>query len=298
MRVLITGSGGLVGRMAAHYCRSQGDLVRALNHGGLDISDLDVVRQIVLAEKPEVVINCAAVTDVDGCELDPDRAYAVNARGPENLALASHEAGALLVTISTDYVFDGTKSGFYTQRDQPNPTSIYGQSKLDGERRAQQALARSIVVRTGFVFGVGGTNFLSMIVDRARRGEKLKAINDSFGTPTYARDLAIRLRDLAQHDLPGIYHVVNAGDGASYEEFARHALDLSGFGANEIESVETDALNRPAPRPRNSRLKCLLSEAIGLSPLPDWRDALKDFVSTQRHADSIKQVPGEVAVSS
>src|SRR5688572_11041805 len=284
--------------MVAHYCSSQGDLVRTLNHRGLDISDRDLVRQLVLAVKPDIVINCAAVTDVDGCELDPERAYAVNARGPENLAIASGEAGALLVTISTDYVFDGTKTGFYTQRDQPNPTSIYGQSKLDGERRAQQALARSIVVRTGFVFGLGGTNFLSMIVDRARRGEKLKAINDSFGTPTYAKDLAIRLRELAQRDLPGIYHVVNAGNGASYEEFARHALDSSGFRASEIESVETDALNRPAPRPRNSRLKCLLSEAIGLPVLPDWRDALKDFVAAQRQADSIKQVPGEVAVSS
>ena len=206
--------------------------------------------------------------------------------------------GLVLVTISTDYVFDGKKAGFYTQRDEPRPESVYGMSKLEGERRAQLAYARAIVVRTGFVFGSGGTNFLSTIVSRARRGEKLKAISDSFGTPTYAWDLGVRLRELAQRDLPGIFHVVNAGDGVSYEEFARQALELSGQLTTEIESVEMDSLHRPAPRPRNSRLKCLLSEAIGLPPLPFWQDSLRDFVALDAPENARADVPTEVAARS
>ncbi len=279
MKVVVTGAGGMVGRAVSEYCRSCGDLVFAYDHQQLDISDRDRVSQTLQEDQPETVINCAAWTDVDGCELDRERAFAVNASGPENLAAASREIGAGLITISTDYVFNGTKDGFYTQRDQPAPESIYGLSKLEGERRAQLAHARTIVVRTGFVFGAGGINFLSTIIERARRGENLKAIWDAYGTPTYAPALARRLRELAELDLPGTFHVVNAGEGVSYEEFARAALDLSGQAATNLESVGMDSLSRPAPRPRNSRLKCLLSDAIGLTPLPFWKQSLADFAA-------------------
>jgi dTDP-4-dehydrorhamnose reductase len=138
------------------------------------------------------------------------------------------------------------------------------------------------VVRTGFIFGPNGSNFLSTILDRARRGEALKAIRDAFGTPTYAPALAQRLRELGEQDLPGVFHVVNEGDGTSYEEFARAALDLGGYSSTKLESVAGDSLKRPAPRPRNSRLRCLLSPKLGLTPLPFWHDSLRDFV-TQDH---------------
>ncbi|HKB66974.1 MAG TPA: dTDP-4-dehydrorhamnose reductase [Pyrinomonadaceae bacterium] len=279
MRVLITGAGGMVGRAVVEYCRASGDIVFPYDHQSLDISDSGRVLETLRQGQPETVINCAAWTDVDGCEQNRDRAFAANAEGPENLARASREMNAGLITISTDYVFDGKKEGFYTQRDQPGPESIYGLSKLEGERRAQLAFARTIVVRTGFVFGPNGTNFLSTIIQRAGRGEKLKAIRDAYGTPSYAPDLARRLRELALMDLPGTFHVVNAGDGVSYEEFARAALDLSGHAATNLESVEMDSLDRPAARPRNSRLKCLLSEAVGLTPLPFWKDSLSEFAA-------------------
>ena len=279
MRVLITGAGGMVGSVVVEYCRASGDVVFPYDHQSLDISDSDRVLETLRQDQPETVINCAAWTDVDGCEQNRDRAFAANAEGPENLARASREINAGLITISTDYVFDGKKEGFYTQRDQPGPESIYGLSKLEGERRAQLAYARTIVVRTGFVFGPNGTNFLSTIIQRAGRGEKLKAIRDAYGTPSYAPDLAHRLRELALMDLPGTFHVVNAGDGVSYEEFARAALDLSGHAATKLESVEMDSLHRPAARPRNSRLKCLLSEALGLTPLPFWKDSLSEFAA-------------------
>ena len=286
MRVLVTGAGGLVGRAVSEYCRSEGDLVFSYDHQSLDISDLDSVNRVLREDKPETVINCAAWTNVDGCEGNRERAFAVNAAGPENLARASREMSAKLVTISTDYVFAGTKDGFYTQRDQPQPESVYGLSKLEGERLAQRAYARTVVVRTGFVFGSGGSNFLSTVIERARRGEKLKAIRDAYGTPSYAPDLARRLRDLAQLDLPGTFHVVNAGEGVSYEEFARAALDLSGSASTSLESVEMDSLKRPAPRPRNSRLRCLLSDAIGLTPLPFWQESLASFAALSSQSEA------------
>jgi dTDP-4-dehydrorhamnose reductase len=277
----VTGAGGMVGRAVVEYCGSIGDTLFPYDHTSLDISDADRVTQTLRRDKPDAVINCAAWTDVDGCELDTQRAFAVNARGPENLAHASNEMRAVLVTISTDYVFDGEKEGFYTERDQPNPQSVYGVSKLEGERCAQLAHARTIVVRTGFVFGTGGSNFLSTIIERARRGEKLKAIKDAYGTPTYAPDLARRLRELAQLDTPGIFHVVNSGEGVSFEEFTRAVLQIGGLGDRDVEAISMSSLQRPAERPRNSRLWSLRSEAMGLPPLRDWRHALEDFVTLQ-----------------
>jgi dTDP-4-dehydrorhamnose reductase len=279
LKVMVTGARGLVGRAVVSHCTTQGELVAALDHRSLDIADASKVNAAFDRERPDVVINCGAWTDVDGCELDPERAQNVNARGPELLALACRRIGALLITISTDYVFDGEKDGFYTQRDQPNPQSVYAASKLDGERRAQSAWARTIIVRSGYIFGAGGTNFLSTIVERAQRGERLRAINDSFGTPTFAPDLARQLHRLALLDLPGTYHVVNAGEGVSFQGFARSALAIANLDLDLLESISLRALKRPALRPRNSRLRCLLSEAIGLDPLPFWEDALRDFVT-------------------
>jgi dTDP-4-dehydrorhamnose reductase len=273
----------MVGRAVSQLCLAEGDEVIARDRKGLDISDAVQVDTAVDQDRPDVIINCAAWTDVDGCEGDHPRAMGANAIGPENLANASRRVGAGFVTISTDYVFDGKKQGFYTQRDTPNPLSVYAHSKLEGERRAQNSHARSIVVRTGFIFGPAGRNFLSTIVERAREGGVLKAIHDAYGTPTSAKDLAARLRELALRDLPGIYHVVNSGPGASYEEIVRAALEDARLDA-DVEVVSMDSLSRPAPRPKNSRLKCLLSEAIGLPPVRHWREALKEFVSAESQA--------------
>lgn len=263
----------MVGRALREFCEAGGDTVFAYDHGKLDIADVEDVRRTVDQTRPDAVINCAAWTDVDGCESDVERAFAANARGPENLAVASRVANAAFVTISTDYVFDGTKEGFYTQADEPNPQSVYGKAKLKGEQRSILAYDRSIVVRTGYIFGRGGKNFLSTVVERAFRGERLKAITDTYGTPTYAPDLAARLRQLAELDAGGIYHVVNGGPGLSFDEFTRKAVALTGNAEAVVEPVSADTLRRPAPRPRNSRLRCLLSE-----PLRDWESALEDFV--------------------
>ena len=280
MKILVTGARGLVGRAVTEYCKARGDHVTAVDHGSLDISHEQSVQRVVADANSDVVINCAAWTDVDGCESDPDHARRANALGPELLARACRDTRSLLITISTDYVFDGANLGFYTQRDQPNPQSVYAHSKFDGEQRAQLVSAHTIVVRSGYIFGTGGKNFLSTFLGPAHRGHQLRAINDMVGTPTYAPDLAARLRLLAEIDLPGIYHVVNAGDGASFETFARAGLRLANIDEGLIQPVSLSDLNRPAPRPRNSRLRCLLSEAVGIEPLRDWRAALQEFVAT------------------
>ena len=278
MKILITGAGGLVGRASVEHCRANEDEVVVCDRHALDIGDAEQVERVIAREQPDAVINCAAWTDVDGCEGDPRRAERDNATGPQNLARACREAGAVFLTISTDYVFDGLKDGFYTQRDEPRPLSVYGRFKLEGERRSQVECARTIVVRTGYIFGPGGRNFLSTVVDRVKRGEKLKAISDCWGTPTYGRDLAVRLRELVELDLPGVFHVVSSGEGASFETFTGEALKLAGCEPDSVESVRMDEMVRPAPRPRNSKLKCLLSEALGLRPLPPWQEGLAHFL--------------------
>lgn len=278
MRVVVTGAGGLVGRAVASAFKAKGEDVRAFDHQDFDISDDASVNRILQSASPDVLVNCAAWTNVDACEFEKERAIRANALGPELLALACRKTGALFITISTDYVFDGTRDGFYTQRDQPNPQSVYAASKLEGERRAQNAWARTIVVRSGYIFGVGGSNFLSTFIEAARRGEHLKVINDSFGTPTYAPHLAQRLHRLAEIDLPGLYHVVNSGGGASFAQFAERAFALAGLDLRFLQAVSLESLSRPAARPRNSRLACLLSQAIGIEPLPLWTDAVGEFV--------------------
>ena len=290
MKVLVTGAAGLVGRAVVSHIAAAGVEVTGFDHTSLDIADEAAVQSAFDSVQPQAVINCAAWTDVDGCESNPERALQANARGPELLAEACRRVDALLLTISTDYVFDGEKEGFYTQRDQPNPQSVYAVSKLEGERRAQLAWARTVIVRSGYIFGTGGRNFLSTMVDLARSGKTLSAIEDSYGTPTYAPDLAARLYELVRLDLPGTYHVVNAGEGASFADFARCAFAEAGIEPGLLRTVGFASLKRPAPRPRNSRLLCLLSPAIGLAPLPAWREAVREFVREQTSAAAPKAV--------
>jgi dTDP-4-dehydrorhamnose reductase len=278
MKILITGANGMVAKATIDYCRSNGDEVIALTRQELDIADIGQVEDTFTREKPEAVINCAAFTDVDGAEAKQDACYKANSHGVENLALASKKVDSAFVTISTDYVFDGAKTDFYTQRDTPNPQSVYAESKVEGEIKARNAYARSIIVRSGWIYGAGGTNFLSVMHKLLADGKPIKAIFDAYGTPTYAKDLARRLRELAEQDLPGIYHVTNAGEGTSYAGFARKVGEIKGFDQNLIEDVSGSDLKRPARRPVSSKLACLISEKFGLSPLQNWEKALSEFL--------------------
>jgi dTDP-4-dehydrorhamnose reductase len=278
MKILITGANGMVARAAIKHCESIGDDVIALTRRELDIADETAVLDKFKQEIFDAVINCAAYTDVDGSETNIEQCYAANAKGVGNLAFAARKIDAGFVTISTDFVFDGTKKDFYTQRDTPNPLGVYAKAKYDGELSARNAYARSIVVRSGWIYGNHGTNFLSVMGKLLSEGKSLKAISDSYGTPTFAADLAIRLRELAELDLPGIYHVTNSGDGTTYAGFARKVCELKGFDTNLIENVSFENLKRPAPRPVSSKLACLFSERFGLEPLQNWEKALAEFL--------------------
>lgn len=278
MKILITGANGMVARAALRYCRSTGDEVVALTRGQLDISDREAVFETFERENFDAVLNCAAYTNVDGAETNEEICYKANAFGVENLALASEKTGGAFVTISTDYVFDGSKRGFYTQEDAPNPQSVYAKSKLEGEILAKRAHRSSIIVRSGWIFGAGGTNFLSVMHELLAEGKTIKAIKDSYGTPTFATDLAKRLRELAGLNEPGVFHVVNSGNGTSYLEFAEKVCEIGGFEKSLIEPVSFADLKRPAPRPQSSKLACLLSEKLGLEPLQSWEKALEEFL--------------------
>ena len=281
MKILITGANGMVARSAIEYCKSIGDEVVAAARGDLDISDRESVQAEIERSAPDAVINCAAYTNVDGAETDQDTCYKANAEGVENLALACKTVDAAFVTISTDYVFDGLNPSFYTQRDTPNPQGVYAKSKLEGEIRAKYAYAGSIIVRSGWIYGDGGTNFLSIMHKLLAEGKSIKAISDSFGTPTFANDLARRLRELAELNLPGTFHVVNSGPGTSYLGFAEKVCKIGGFDPKLLEIVSKDDLKRPAPRPESSKMACLFSERLGLAQMPDWEVALKEFLSSE-----------------
>ncbi len=268
----------MVARATTKFCETIGDEVFALARQELDISDQMPVFDYFEREKFDAVINCAAYTDVDGSETNEEKCFAANVAGVENLAHAAKRNNCRFLTISTDYVFDGTKSGFYTQRDTPNPQSVYAQSKFLGESLAHRAYARSIIVRTGWIYGDGGTNFLSVMHNLLAEGKKIKAIYDSYGTPTFANDLAKRLRELVELDLPCIFHVTNSGLGTSYKGFAEKVCQLKGFDLSLLESASNDSLKRPAPRPKSSKLACLFSEKFGLKPLPHWEEALAKFI--------------------
>ncbi len=278
MKILITGANGMVARATAKYCRSIGDETIALTRQDFDIADQLDVLDLFEREKFEAVINCAAYTDVDGSETNEEKCFAANVAGVENLAHASKRINCAFATISSDYVFDGTKSGFYTQRDTPNPPSVYAQAKFLGENLAHRAYARSIIVRTGWIYGRGGTNFLSVMDKLLADGKSIKAIHDSYGTPTFADDLAKRLRELIALDLPCIFHVTNSGAGTSYAGFAEKVCEIKGFDKKLLEYASADSLERPAPRPQSSKLACLFSGRFGLEPLPHWTEALAEFL--------------------
>ncbi|MDI1242887.1 MAG: dTDP-4-dehydrorhamnose reductase [bacterium] len=279
MKILITGARGMVARATAEYCRSIGDDVAALTRDEMNIADLESVHAAIEGFRPDAIINCAAYTNVDGAESEPEDAFSANVVGPWNLAQAALEFDCGFVTISTDYVFDGTFDGFYTQRHQPNPQGIYATTKRSGEIDGLTANARSIVVRSGWIYGHGGTNFLSVMGDLLRDCKRIKAIKDSYGTPTFAGDLARRLRELAELDMPGIFHVTNAGEGTSYLGFAEKVCEIGGFDSSLLDPVSNADLHRPAPRPTSSKLACLFSEKFGLVPMPEWGDGLRRFVN-------------------
>ena len=278
MRVLVTGAGGQLGRDVAAVCEAAGDDVVAADHSALDVGDRDAVFQAVTALEPDAVLHVGAWTAVDACEGDPDRAYRVNSLGTRWIADASRRVGAYLSYVSTDYVFDGTKATPYVEWDETNPQSVYGRSKLGGEREVQAHAPGSSIVRTSWVCGEHGHNMVKTVLALADRPE-LAFVDDQRGCPTFTADLAVALRRLAASRIGGTFHVTNQGD-VSWYEFVRDILELSGHDAAKVKPITTADLDppRPAPRPANSVLDNAALRLSGLPLLPPYRESLAKLV--------------------
>jgi dTDP-4-dehydrorhamnose reductase len=272
VRVLITGGAGQLGRDLAALLGA--DAV-ALSHADLDITNPDLVAAAVGEYGPDVVVNCAAWTNVDGCEEDPARARLVNADGAANVARAAGDA--FVVQVSTDYVFDGRAGRAYTEDDATNPLSEYGRSKLMGEQAVLETSRRAAVVRSAWLYGTGTANFVAAILRAARTRDTLSVVDDQVGSPTSTPDLARALVGLIERGATGVLHGVNRG-ACSRFEFARAIFEEAGLDASRVEPVPTSAMPRPAVRPAYAPLDGVAWRAAGLPALRPWRQALHEVV--------------------
>lgn len=274
MRVVVTGGAGQVGREVA--AALHGEDVVAAAHADLDVTDAAAVRGFVERHRPDAIVHCAAWTAVDACEGNPERAHRVNTLGVRHVMRAARGVGAYVVCVSTDYVFDGTKSEPYDERDVPNPQSVYGRSKWAGEQEVDSDCA---VVRTSWVCGRHGPNMVKTILRLANEHETLSFVSDQRGHPTIASDLASVLARFAQERRPGLWHVTNQG-AVSWYEFARAVLAAAGDDPERVRPVTTAELQppRPAPRPANSVLDNRALRLAGIPLLPDFRASLVPLV--------------------
>jgi dTDP-4-dehydrorhamnose reductase len=276
VRVLVTGGAGQLGREVA--AAFGGHDVTAVDSGRLDVCDREMVDDALAAVAPDLVVHCAAWTDVDGCETDVERAFTVNALGTRHVASAARSAGAHLVYVSTDYVFDGTLGRSYHEWDATNPLSVYGASKLAGEREAGP---EATVVRTAWLFSGSGRNIVATILDLLGRDAPLRFVDDQRGSPTHAADLADTIRRIGLERLLGTFHVVNQG-AASWYEVACEVVRCAGGDPDRVEPITTAQLDppRPARRPPFSALDSIALRAEGLPSLPEWQDAVARAVAS------------------
>jgi dTDP-4-dehydrorhamnose reductase len=271
MRILITGGKGQLGRELVRAFA--GHEVLPVGHAEMDIANPAVVPAIV-DTRCELIIHAAALTDVDGCELDPERAHRINATGTGYVAAAARRLGARLVYISTDYVFDGAKPVPYAEEDEPHPINEYGRSKLDGERAAQEHVSAALIVRTAWVYGLGARNFVTQILGLARAHETLRVVDDQTGSPTWARDLAGVIRDLVKLGATGIVHAAGKG-AASRFELAQAIVALAALDT-EVLPTSTASFPRPARRPVATPLAQRRLALLGLST-PPWAESLRTY---------------------
>ncbi|NIT35304.1 MAG: dTDP-4-dehydrorhamnose reductase [candidate division Zixibacteria bacterium] len=276
MKVLVTGHLGILGRaLMVELVQRKVDAV-GVDVAQMDVTDAGRVRAVVTRERPTAVVNCAAFTGVDDCESHKGLCFAVNAQGAENVAAAAADADARVIQLSTDYVFDGTSRVPYAEDAKPAPLSAYGESKLEGERRVAAVTSDHLVVRTAWLFGVGGVNFVSKVLTRAKAGEPLAVVDDERGSPTYAGHLATALAELLDVEFRGVVHVAGAGD-ASWYDVAAEVLRLTGMRAR-LEAIAAADLDLAARRPPYSALDISRYTALTGQIMPSWREGLAAYL--------------------
>ncbi|MEO6318736.1 MAG: dTDP-4-dehydrorhamnose reductase [Acidimicrobiales bacterium] len=275
MRILITGAAGQLGTDLVRHCTDAGDEVVACGRAELDLTDRDSIYAAVTSVGPDVVVNSGAWTAVDACESDPDRAFATNALAVRWVAAAARIAGAHVVQVSTDYVFDGTKPEPYDEWDTPNPQSVYGRSKLGGEGEVDPS---HTIVRTAWVCGAHGPNMVKTVLGLLDRPE-LAFVDDQLGCPSFTADLAPAIRRLAVARVPGVVHVTNQG-ATTWYGFVRDILEAAGNDPGKVRPIATADLHppRPAPRPANSVLDNAALRMGGFPLLPNYRESLDHLV--------------------
>ncbi len=279
--ILVLGGTGMLGQSLAAAIRTFPEVrYVGLNHHEADITERRSVDNAIRKYDAQTVINCAAMTDVDGCERDPMLAAAVNAEGTRNVAAACAQAKILLVHVSTDFVFDGRATSPYTEWDEPAPLSVYGSTKLEGERHIRLMSPKYLIVRTAWTFGPGRPNFITKVIDRARKDGRLEIVAQT-GSPTATADLARGMLALLFANAHGVFHVTNAG-ACTRADLAKAALDAAGLGAVPVVEKPADAAVPAgiAPRPAYSVLDTsMFTEKTGMT-LPPWQDAVRAFVTT------------------
>ena len=281
---VVLGARGMLGTALRERLPAAGwRVAAAVGHGECDIADAAAVRALVEAARPDVVFNAAAYTDVDRAESEPAAADAINAAGAENVARAAAAAGAAVVHYSTDFVFDGELERPYVEDDPPAPQGRYAASKAAGDARVAAAAERHFILRVGCLYGQGGRNFPSTITRRLRAGETIRAHNDRFGSPTWAREVADVSAALARTTHHGLYHCTAQGE-TTWADFARLAAELLGVPADRVRGVSTAELPLKAQRPRRAVLDNRRLRERGLDTLSTWQDALRAFIAEETRA--------------
>jgi dTDP-4-dehydrorhamnose reductase len=275
MRILVTGANGMLGTDLCEVLKDE-NLIAA-SHKDLDITDLDMVKSKFKEYKPDIVINCAAMTNVDGCETERELAYSLNCEGPKNLAIATKEIDGTLIHISTDYVFKGEKREPLLEDDEKGPKTVYGQSKLEGEKAIEKILDKYFILRTAWLYGANGPNFVKKMLELAETHDTLTVVNDQEGSPTFTVDLAKGISQVIDSDKYGVYHLTNAGNTTWYE-FAKLIFAKKGIDVN-VEPVTSEQFAAPAPRPHYSVLSHEKWINNGFSELRNYEEALDDYLN-------------------
>jgi dTDP-4-dehydrorhamnose reductase len=276
MRIAVVGASGMLGQMLCRRIAAGGHDLCAPSLEDLDVTSLETTRSIIRQAGADWVLNAAAYTNVDRAESEPLEAYRVNALGARNIAVAAHEAGSRLLHYSTDYVFNGTSTKPYREWDATDPKSVYGLSKRAGEEFVRWHCPGHVIVRTSWLFGPDGVNFVTKILERSAGQTQLKVVNDQRGSPTYTGDLAAMTLQMIQLELRGIYHVTNSGD-CTWHDFAAEILQIRGLPVDLL-AVGSSTFAAPAPRPAYSVLDNFLLKLEGIALLRSWRDALAEYL--------------------
>lgn len=276
MKIVVTGANGQLGQELVRQLEQTSEQLYPFTKSELDITNEVIVNEVITNINPDIIINAAAYTKVDQAEAEEERAFLVNAFGQRNLAIAAEKVGAKICYISTDYVFDGNSMVAYREYDQTNPLGVYGKSKFAGEELTKSLCSRYFIVRTAWVYGEYGTNFVKTMLRLAKEKEEIGIVHDQIGSPTYTVDLAHFIVKLVPTEKYGIYHCTNSGS-CSWFEFAKAIFEESNIDVKVL-PITTEQFPRPAARPKFSVLDNFAMKVNGFPMLRHWREALKEFL--------------------